>query len=251
MSETIVDAPFAGRAALVTGAGRGIGRALAVGLAEAGARVVLVARSDEQLAETAALIGADDTVTVVADLGRPEGVAAVLAAVDHVDILVNNAATVAPLGSSASIDLEQYAAAFDVNVLAVARLTFGLLPGMVERGWGRVVDVSSGVVAYPTGMIGGNAYVATKAALEAHALNLAAELADSGVTVNVYRPGTVDTAMQEWIRGQDPEHIGTGLHQRFLEYRNSGALITPEKSAAALLSRLGTDATGKIWDVSD
>jgi NAD(P)-dependent dehydrogenase (short-subunit alcohol dehydrogenase family) len=73
--------------------------------------------------------------------------------------------------------------------------------------------------------------------------------ADLGV--NVYRPGTVDTAMQEWVRNQDPDRIGSGLHQRFLDYRSSGSLITPEASAAALLARLATDATGQIWDVAD
>jgi NAD(P)-dependent dehydrogenase (short-subunit alcohol dehydrogenase family) len=64
-------------------------------------------------------------------------------------------------------------------------------------------------------MIGGNAYVTAKAGLEAHTVNLAAELADTGVTVNVFRPGMVDTAMQEWIRGQDPAEIGEALHERF------------------------------------
>jgi 3-oxoacyl-[acyl-carrier protein] reductase len=173
-----------------------------------------------------------------------------LAAAPEVDVLVNNAATVAPLGPSVGVPSEEYAAAFRLNVLAVADLTFRLLPGMTARGWGRVVNVSSGIVAHPTGMIGGNAYVATKAALEAHTLNLAAELAGTGVTVNGYRPGTVDTAMQEWIREQDPERIGGGLHQRFVDYHRGGALITPEASAAALLRRLVGDETGQIWDVT-
>ena len=73
---------------------------------------------------------------------------------------------------------------------------------MIERGWGRVVNVSSGIVANPKRMIGGNAYATSKSALEAHTLNLAAELVGTGVTVNVYRPGAVDTQMQAWIRRQ-------------------------------------------------
>lgn len=242
--------PLAGRTALVTGAGRGIGRAIATGLADAGARVVLVARSRDQLAVTASIIASDDTVTIVADLGLGDGVDTVVAAAPEIDILINNAATVAPLGASVEVSREEYAAAYRVNVLAVAALTLALVPGMTSRGWGRVVNVSSGIVAYPAGMIGGNAYVATKAALEAHTVNLAAELADTGVTVNAYRPGTVDTAMQDWIREQDPERIGAGLHQRFVDYKRDGALISPEASAASVLALLVGEETGQVWDVS-
>jgi len=113
-----------------------------------------------------------------------------------------------------------------------------------------VVNVSSGIVANPAGMVRGNAYATTKAALEAHTVNLAAELRGTGVTVNVYRPGMVDTAMQAWIRQQDPERIGTGLHERFNRNFAEGSLLTPEHSAAVLLAHLAGDETGSIWDVS-
>jgi NAD(P)-dependent dehydrogenase (short-subunit alcohol dehydrogenase family) len=99
-------------------------------------------------------------------------------------------------------------------------------------------------------MIRGNAYAATKAALEAHTVNLAAELLGTGVTVNAYRPGGVDTAMQAWIRRQDPGRIGTALHHRFNENFAQGSLITAEHSAAALLTHLAGQDTGAIWDVS-
>jgi NAD(P)-dependent dehydrogenase (short-subunit alcohol dehydrogenase family) len=99
-------------------------------------------------------------------------------------------------------------------------------------------------------MIRGNAYAATKSALEAHTLNLAAELRGTGVTVNAYRPGGVDTAMQAWIREQDPERIGAGLHERFSKSFAEGALITPEHSASVLLALLAGSGTGAIWDVS-
>jgi len=98
-------------------------------------------------------------------------------------------------------------------------------------------------------MVRGNAYATTKAALEAHTVNLAAELRGTGVTVNAYRPGGVDTAMQAWIRQQDPERIGA-LHERFNRNFAEGTLITPEHSAAALLAHLAGDDTGAIWDVS-
>jgi NAD(P)-dependent dehydrogenase (short-subunit alcohol dehydrogenase family) len=129
-------------------------------------------------------------------------------------------------------------------------LAAAVLPGMLEAGWGRVVNVSSAIVSGPGGLVRGNAYAATKAALEAHTINLAAELLGSGVTVNVYRPGLVDTAMQAWIRDQDPDRIGVAMHERFTRNFTEGVMITPAQSAAALISRLSGDDTGAIWDSS-
>ena len=80
---------------------------------------------------------------------------------------------------------------------------------------------------------------------------MSAELHDTGVTANVFRPGTVDTAMQGWIREQDPAVIGRDLHERFITMRESGMLLTPEQSAGALLDHLRTGGTGQIWNVSD
>jgi NAD(P)-dependent dehydrogenase (short-subunit alcohol dehydrogenase family) len=253
-----VTADFTGRTAVITGAGRGIGRAIALGLAGAGAGVVLLARTAGQLDETRALlrgqgVPAGRIGVVPADLAdeedRGRAVAAMLAA-GRVDVLVNNAATVEPLGSTIGIAATDLRLAFEVNVVAPAGLTAAVLPGMLDAGWGRVVNVSSGIAANPAGMVRGNAYAATKAALEAHTVNLAAELAGTGVTVNAYRPGGVDTAMQAWIRGQDPGRIGTGLHERFTRNFAEGTLITPEHSAAALLAHLAGDDTGAVWDVS-
>jgi 3-oxoacyl-[acyl-carrier protein] reductase len=208
-----------GRTALVTGGGRGIGRAIALELAKRKVRLALLARSTDQLEETAALargFGAD-TYVVPADLGRPDAADHIarqlMGAVGPVDILINNAAVVWPLGPSASVEPSAWTTALTVNLTAPAALTFALLPEQLRRGWGRVVNVSSGVVARPASMVGGNAYVTAKAALEAHTLNLAAEVAGSGVTVNVFRPGAVDTDMQAWIRDQRPQAIGPALHE--------------------------------------
>jgi NAD(P)-dependent dehydrogenase (short-subunit alcohol dehydrogenase family) len=99
-------------------------------------------------------------------------------------------------------------------------------------------------------MLRANAYVTSKAALEAHTLNLAAELAGTGVTVNVFRPGGVDTAMQAFIRGQSPEQVGAGLRERFVRNYEHGTLLTPGQSADVLLSQLPGEGTGRIWDAS-
>jgi NAD(P)-dependent dehydrogenase (short-subunit alcohol dehydrogenase family) len=253
-----VAADFAGKTALITGAGRGLGRAIALGLADAGAGLILVARSAGQLAETQGILigrgaAAGQVRIVPADLGDEQqcghAASAALAA-GCVDILVNNAATVEPLGPTAAIPAAKLRDAFELNVIAPAALTAAMLPGMLDAGWGRIVNVSSGIVARPDSMVRFNAYATTKAALEAHTVNLAAELRSTGVTANVYRPGGVDTAMQAWIRQQDPERIGTAAHERFNQNFADGALITPEQSAAALIAHLGSDDTGAIWDVS-
>src|SRR5271170_4189423 len=246
-----------GKTAMVTGAGRGIGRAVAVELAAAGMAVALVARSEDQLAETARQVKRLGAVAVVvpvdlADLSQVTR--AIHLATDHlgaVDVLINDAAMVGPLGPSVSVDPIEWAFTFSVNVVAAAALSFAVLPMMVERGWGRIVNVSSAIAAHPGAMVGMNAYAASKAALEAHTMNLAAELAGSGVTVNAYRPGSVDTAMQAWIRAQDPERVGRNLHGWFTSSFASGALLTPEESARSLLGHLLSEDSGRVWDVSD
>jgi NAD(P)-dependent dehydrogenase (short-subunit alcohol dehydrogenase family) len=250
---------FSGKTALITGAGRGIGRAVALGLADAGAGLIMLARSAGQLEETrGVLLGRGTGIArirvVAADLGDEEQRSRAIGAAlegGRVDILVNNAATVEPLGVTAAIPAAELRQAFELNVIAPAELTAAVLPGMLEAGWGRIVNVSSGIVDRPGFMIRGNAYAATKAALEAHTVNLAEELRGTGVTVNAYRPGGVDTAMQAWIRGQDPDRIGAALHARFSQSFTEGALITPGQSAAALIAHLAGDDSGSIWDVSD
>jgi 3-oxoacyl-[acyl-carrier protein] reductase len=109
----------------------------------------------------------------------------------------------------------EWAAALGINLTAAATLTFALLPTMLERKWGRVVNVSSGVAARSGFMVGGNAYTTAKAALEAHTLNLAAP------------------------------------HDYFAQTHARGALLTPEVSARPMAARLAGDPTGQLWDVAD
>ena len=152
-----------GRTALVTGGGRGIGAATAVALAEAGVtHVALVARSAEQLQITAEQVRqVGGTVTVFArdllDLSAlPKLATEITSAVGGVDILINNAATVAPLGPSAQIAPGAFQSALTLNVVVPAALSALFSPGMRDRGWGRIVNVSTGIAAHPENMIGGN-----------------------------------------------------------------------------------------------
>ncbi|MEU0794221.1 SDR family NAD(P)-dependent oxidoreductase [Amycolatopsis sp. NPDC005961] len=216
---------LAGKTAAVTGATREVGRTVA----GKGRRVS----------------------THVADLAVAAQVQWVAGKLRHedADILINNAATVAPLGPTADLSPADVLDAFTINAVAVVALSAAAIPPMVERGWGRIVNVSSGLAVRPADMIGGTTYVATKAALEAHTINLAAELVGTGVTVNAYRPGVVDTGMQAWIRDQAPEAIGPELHARFMHSYESGRLISEERAAAGLLARLESGTSGQLWTV--
>jgi short-subunit dehydrogenase len=136
---------LAGRTALVTGAGRGIGRAIAIGLAQAGADVLVTARSADEVAYTVAAIeaaapGAGKARMMTADIAdnrqRQQVIDAGLTR-GRVDVLINNAATVEPLGASAAIWAGDLRQAFEVNVIAPAVLAAAVVPGMVAAGWGR------------------------------------------------------------------------------------------------------------------
>src|SRR5260370_19690812 len=199
-----------GTTALVTGAGRGIGRAVAFGLASTGATVGLVAGSHDELAETARHVRGSGGRPAVAPGGlgdRDQRERVAKRARDElgsVSILVNNAGVVWPLGPSLNVGPDEWAAAIAVNVVAVAGLTFALLPGMLGLGWGRVVNVSSGIAAHPESMIGANAYATGKAALEAHTVNLAAELAGPRVTPHPLPPRPVPPPHPAGLRPPAP-----------------------------------------------
>jgi 3-oxoacyl-[acyl-carrier protein] reductase len=240
-----------GRTALVTGAGRGIGRAVATGLGRRGVRVGLLARTQRDLDEVAAEIRDDGgtAITLAADIGDADQTRSALERLagdlGPVELLVNNAAVVWPLGPTHDVDPGAVAAAMTINVVAPMTITRRVLPGMLSAGWGRIVNVSAAIAGHPGMLTGLNTYAASKGGLEAHTLNLAAELDGTGVTVNV------DTSIHAYIRAQPREQIGASLHDVFTGMLSSGALITPQTTAESLLARLTGPQSGQIWDVTD
>ena len=184
-----------GRLALVTGASGGIGGAVALALARAGADLVLTysGHRDEAEAVARAVTGLGRAATTVqADLsaaGAGRGLAErVMSAARPVDVLVANAGA-GVLRAWQDVDDELWAQTFAVNVTAVWQLTRAVLPGMVERGFGRILLVSS--VAALTGGIVGPHYAASKAALHGLMHHLAPRVAGSGVTVNTIAPALI------------------------------------------------------------
>jgi len=189
-----------GRTALVTGASRGIGAAIARALDRAGARVALAARSRAGLAAVAADL-THDPVVIEADLAGAEAPARLAAdaldALGHLDVLVNNAA-MAQRSPTAGIDAGLVDRLYSVNVRAPLLLIAAVVPGMVERRRGSIVNLSSvsGVVGTPNRA----PYAATKGAVDAATRSLAAELGPAGIRVNSVAPGVVDTDL--WARNK-------------------------------------------------
>ena len=189
---------LAGRTALVTGASRGLGRAIALGLAKAGAIVVLAARDEAKLAEVADQIraaGGEANLCSfdLADLGAVEAAAAeILASGRQIDILVNNGA-IAGWGPLDQSSLADWQGMFDVNVSAMYLLCREMARGMIERNWGRIINFASYVAQ--TGRPNLAAYTASKHAVLGLTRAVAAELAPHGVTCNAIAPGFFDTDM--------------------------------------------------------
>ena len=181
-----------GQRALVTGATSGIGRAVALQLARDGAEVVVHGRDAARGAQTVAEItaGGGTASFVAADLGDVTEVKRLAGDVGEVDILINNAG-IATFGPTAEFDLDAFDRMFASNVRAPFFLVAAIAPGMVARGRGSIVSLSS--MSGGVGLVGGAAYGATKASLEAMTRAWAAEYSASGVRVNAIAPGPVYT----------------------------------------------------------
>lgn len=190
---------FEGKTALVTGASRGIGAAAAVALARAGCSRVLVhyASGVEGAHETAKAVEATGAQAVLlqGELASEAGIQAFIAALGpylgSIDFLINNAGSLVKRAPLAEMDWTTYNQVMDLNTKSVWFLTQAVAPGMIARGSGVVVNLSS-IAARNGGGLGATVYSAAKAAVAAMTKGLAKELAPAGVRVNAVSPGTVD-----------------------------------------------------------
>ena len=180
-----------GKTALVTGSTQGIGLAIAETLARSGARVAINGRTASRVDETVAQLGDLDVVGVAADVATQEGTEALLEQLPSVDILVNNLGIFGAEPAREITD-EQWRKYFDVNVLAAVRLIRSYLPGMIEKGWGRAIQIASdSAIVIPEEMIH---YGVSKTALLAVSRGFAKDAAGTGVTVNSVIAGPTHTA---------------------------------------------------------
>lgn len=223
-----------GKRAAVAAASKGLGFGTASALAAEGVTVAMCGRDEDRIREAAARIG-DNAIPLVADVSRPEGaqafVAAAIEALGGVDILVTNAGGPTP-GNFTSTDTDAYPEALDLNLMSVVAMCKAAVPPMQERGWGRVVAITSISVRQPiphlilsnTARAGATAFLKT----------LATEVAPDGVTVNSVQPGLHATERLVQLYGGDVEAAAKTVPARKLgEAADFGAVVAFLCSEAA------------------
>jgi NAD(P)-dependent dehydrogenase (short-subunit alcohol dehydrogenase family) len=244
-----------GQVALVTGGGRGIGRAIAEMLAAAGAAVAVLSRSPEELSETVRLIQQQGghASAYPADVTDEQAIESAIRAIEQslgpIDVLVNNAGTPKPLAPFAESDITEWWRGMEVNLLGPIVCTRYVLPGMISRHRGRIINISSGAGAMA--MTNFSSYVCSKTALVRFTECLALETSSHGIAAFAITPGTVRTAMTEYslnsIEGQK-------WLRWFKRLFDEGFTVPPERPAALVMelaSGRADSLTGRFISVYD
>jgi len=241
---------------LITGAGRGIGKRLAIGLAQLGARVGLLARSKAELDLAALEIehGGGTSLRIWADVRDYEQTAAAIdrmrAYFGRLDAVICAAAIQGPIGPFAESDPKAWAETIDTNLIGVMHACRAALPGMLAAKQGKLLLITGGGATKPRPNF--TAYAAAKTALVRFAESLADEVAEHNVQVNCMAPGAAYTSMTDEIL-RAGEGAGWREQEDAQEVRQSGG-IAPEKQiqlAAFLLSERSNHISGKLIHVSD
>lgn len=257
MTKSSLARKLQGQVAIITGGGRGIGAATAALLAQAGAAVIVTARSEDEIEAVAAQIRrtGGKALAVAGDVSDVEQVEEIvetaLTEFDRVDILVNNAGLIWPIDNAAYADPDEWTYNVHVNLIGPYLMARNVLPVMLEQGYGRILNVTSG--AAKNAIAGASAYCAAKAGLNMLTQVLALELAESGVKVNALDPGSTDTEMQADIRSVDAEEIGLDL-QYFHQAYQEGKLRSPAAVARMIywiVGPWGRSANGKVFEAGD
>jgi NAD(P)-dependent dehydrogenase (short-subunit alcohol dehydrogenase family) len=232
---------LAGRTALVTGGGNGLGAAIARALHAAGAAVVVVGRRAEPLTALCAVLG-ERATWECCDVADPHSVAALAESLADVEvsILVNNAGVAGPVAPLTEISVEEWDDVFDVNVRGVFLVCRAFLPAMVERGRGDVINVAS--VSGKRPLIRRTPYAASKMAVIGLTSTLAFEVGPAGVNVNSLSPGPVSGARMDRNFTLEGERSGTSYEAArdvFVSRAALGRMVTEEEVGAAAVAMLG------------
>ena len=231
-----MDMGIRGKTALVCAASKGLGRACAMALAAEGVNVVITARGKEALEATADDIrkatGAN-VVTVAGDITTPEGRAAALAAAPHYDILINNAGGPAP-GDFRQWDRDTWIKALDANMLTPIELIKATVDGMIERKFGRIVNITSGAVKAPIDILGLSN--GARSGLTGFVAGLSRKTVAHNVTINGLLPGPFETDRLKSTLGTWAKRDGITIEEaaeRRKKENPAGRFGTPEEFGAA------------------
>jgi NAD(P)-dependent dehydrogenase (short-subunit alcohol dehydrogenase family) len=253
---------LAGRVAVVTGANRGLGQAVAARLARDGAHVVLAARDEQALAETENQIRASGlqpnqlVVSQQTDVAKPEDVDRLLGRAlevrGKIDVLICNAGIYGPMGRVEDLDWDEWIATIQINLLGTVLCCRSVLPSMRRQQSGKIVIISGGGATQPLPNM--SAYAASKAAVVRFAETLAKEVFDAGIQVNSVAPGALNTRLLEQVLAAGPERVGHQFFANAVRQQQEGG--TPLEAPAELIAFLASPAsdgvTGRlisaVWD---
>ncbi|HIC89635.1 MAG TPA: SDR family oxidoreductase [Anaerolineae bacterium] len=247
-----------GQVAIVTGAGRGVGRAVALELARRGADVVVVSRTEAEALLTKVKIQelGQRAVASRTDVSDPVAVermvALTLAEFGHIDILINNAGVIAPIAPAEQCDPEAWSRNIDINLKGPFYVSNAVIPHMRRQGRGVIINVGSSAAHQI--ITGWSAYSAAKAGLYRFTQILAAEVEPYGIRVLSVRPGAADTSMQEEIRSAPEKLFGRENLERFRRKYEEGRLFPPDVPARMITwacTQEASDLTGVELDVRD
>jgi NAD(P)-dependent dehydrogenase (short-subunit alcohol dehydrogenase family) len=248
-----------GKIAVVTGASRGLGQRVALTLAEQGAQVALIARSKQPLNDTVQQIRQQRAGTgyaIVADIADTTSIERIKNEVERAlgkpSILVNGAGVFGPIQLIKDSDPKQWIETMTINMISPYLLCRAFVNGMIEQGWGRIVNFTSAASLHPPGALN-SAYATSKVAINQFTRHLAAELAGTGVTANVIHPGDVKTEMWAYIKEvveAIPGKDGDAYRQWALWVEETGG-DDPQKAADLVVDLISDEAasvTGQfLW----
>jgi 3-oxoacyl-[acyl-carrier protein] reductase len=238
-----------GKVAIVTGASRGIGEAAALALGEAGAAVVLAARSARHLEANAKKITAagGKAFALECDVSNYDAcqrlVRETAARFGQPDILVNNAGVIEPISMVATAEPEAWARSIEINLIGAYYAIRAVLPGMLERGRGDIINVSSGAAHRP--LEGWSAYCSGKAGLAMLTRAIDLEHSAAGIRVFGFQPGTTDTDMQVTIRASGINMISQIPREKLTP------VALPAKAIVFLCTKEADDYKGKDFSLND
>ena len=237
-----------GKIAVVTGASRGVGRHIAVRLARQGAVVALLARSEAGLEDTRQQLVAEGarTLVVPADVGKPESVMQAKSVIERdlgvPSILVNAAGVFGPIDLIKDSDSDAWIETIMINTIGSYLVCRAFVGGMIDGGWGRIVNVTSAAALHEPGPVN-SAYGTSKAALNQFTRHLASELKGTGITANVIHPGDVKTDMWAFIKAKS-ERLGSvaDAYVKWTDWVEETGGDDPEKAADLVADLMSDDA---------